>query len=208
MSCSARRWISAARTPAGLLAAADGHRRFARWFVADEAELAGALWGAKLVACEHCRRVGWLVGHGRVLGYAERSSERVVRGRRLFCSDRGRRGGCGRTVAVRLASVIVRHVVRANTWFALFVALAHGARCAAAWRALSAMSLRTGYRLRDRLAHARHALRTTLLSRAPPPEASSASADAQLVAHLRAILGADTGSFDRYQHTFQRSLLA
>ena len=26
--------------------------------------------------------------------------------------------------------------------------------------------------------------------------------------HLRAILGADTGSFDRYQHTFQRSLLA
>lgn len=190
------------------MAVADGHRRFARWFVADEAELTGALWGAKLRACEHCRRVGWLVGHGRVLGYAERSSERVVRGRRLFCSNRGRRHGCGRTVAIRLASVIVRHVVRADTWFALFVALAHGARCAAGWRSSSTMSLRTGYRLRDRLAHARHALPTMLLSRAPPPEAVNASADAQLVAHLRAVLGDDTASFDRYQHAFQRSLLA
>ncbi len=186
----------------------DGRRRLARWFVADEAELAGALWGARLRACEHCRRVGWLVGHGRVLGYAERSSERVVRGRRLFCSNRGRRHGCGRTIAVRLASVVVRHVVRADTWFALFVALAHGARCAAAWRSSSTMSPRTGYRLRDRLAHARHALRTTLFSRAPPPETESASADAQLVAHLHAVLGADLASFDRYQHAFQRSLLA
>ena len=116
--------------------------------------------------------------------------------------------GDGASAATASASVVVRHVVRADTWFALVVALARGACCAAAWRSVSQMSLRTGYRLRDRLTHARHALRTMLLSRAPPPEAVSASADAQLVAHLRAVLGDDTASFDRYQHAFQRSLLA
>jgi len=85
-----------------------------------------------------------------VLGYAEFSSERVVRGHRLLCSKRGRRDGCGRAIAVLLASVLPRHIVRAATIFAFFVAIAEAATIANAWRRSSSMALRTGYRIRDR----------------------------------------------------------
>jgi MSHA biogenesis protein MshM len=36
-------------------------------------------------------------------GYAERASELVFRGRRVFCSNRGQRLGCGRTFSVLLS---------------------------------------------------------------------------------------------------------
>ena len=36
-----------------------------------------------------------------------------VRGQRVFCSNRGRRGGCGRTFALVLAEVLPRHTVTA-----------------------------------------------------------------------------------------------
>jgi hypothetical protein len=32
-----------------------------------------------------------------------------VRGQRAFCSDRGQRGGCGRTVSLFLAVMLPRH---------------------------------------------------------------------------------------------------
>jgi hypothetical protein len=38
---------------------------------------------------------GTLIGHGLLRGYAERSSEVVVRGRRVFCSNRGLRSTFG-----------------------------------------------------------------------------------------------------------------
>jgi len=146
------------------------------------------------------------VGHGRLLGYAERSSERVRRGLRLFCSNRHRRRGCGRTVAIWLATFLPRRVVGARTLLSLVVAIAAGQRLATAWRALSSMAVRTGYRLRDRLALAGPAIRTALLARAPPPQADRASPHAQLLEHLRAALG-EAADFATYQLTFQRSVL-
>jgi hypothetical protein len=156
--------------------------------------------------CLHCRRIGWLIGHGRLVGYAEASSERVTRGMRLFCSNRHRRRGCGRTCSVWLASVLPRRVVRASTLSALLIALANGERVATAWRRLSCTSQRTGYRLRDRLALRGPAMRTALLSRAPPPPTSSPCLHAHLLAHLRAALGdgADLGS---YQLAFETAVL-
>ena len=180
-------------------------RRVARWFVSDEAALANALASARLRACVHCHRVGMLIGHGRLVGYAEGSSDREVRGRRLLCSNRHRRAGCGRTSPIWLAAVIPRRIVRAATAFALLAALAVGTRVACAWPRISSMALRTGYRTEARLALAGPAIRTALLTRAPPPPVQTASPDAQLVAHLRAVLGPDP--FASYQLVFQRPLL-
>jgi len=176
-----------------------------RWFVSDQAALADVLFSVRLRACEHCHRVGMLVGHGLLVGYAEGSSAREVRGRRLLCSNRHRRAGCGRTFSVWIASVVPRRVVRARTIFALLVALIVAVPLARAWRQVSAMALRTGYRISRCLAVAGPAIRTALLSRAPPPTIESASPDAQLLAHLRAVLG-PIDSFAAYQLTFQRSI--
>jgi hypothetical protein len=147
-----------------------------------------------------------LVGHGRLFGNGERSSCREVRGLRILCSNRQRRGGCGRTFTVWLASVIPRMTVRAATVFALLVAMAAGVPCARAWREASLMTLRTGYRTKARLGLARPAMRTALLSRAPQPSTTDPSLDVQLVAHLRAALGAPIDSFSEYQLRFQRSV--
>lgn len=166
------------------------------------------LAGVKLRACDHCRRVGMLIGHGRLLGYAESSSERVARGHRLLCSNRHRRTGCGRTIQVWLAAVVPRRTVRTATVFTLLVAIVDGSRVAAAWPEVSSMSLRTAYRVRHRLELAAPAIRTVLCSRAPPPFVASASDDAQLVAHVRAVLGDARDPFAAFQSTFQCPLLA
>jgi hypothetical protein len=97
------------------------------------------------------------------------------------------------------ASVVPRRIARATTIFAFLAILAEGTSAAEAWRRSSSMTLRTGYRIRHALALAGPGLRTALLSRAPPPSISSASPDAQLLAHVRAALGADVSSFDRFQ---------
>jgi hypothetical protein len=175
--------------------------------VSDEAALESARLEAKLRACVHCRRVGMLVGHGRLFGYAERSSARELRGRRLLCSRRHRRSGCGHTFSVWLATVVPRRIVRATTIFALLTGLASGLSRASAWRRASSMTLRTGYRIAARLAIAGPGIRTALFSRAPPPAIDSTSPDAQLVVHVRAVLGVDASLAD-YQLAFQRSALA
>jgi hypothetical protein len=175
--------------------------------VSDEAALENARIEAKLRACAHCRRAGMLVGHGRLFGYAETSSARELRGRRLLCSKRHRRSGCGRTFSVWLANVVPRRIVRATTIFALLTGLACGLSRAAAWRRASSMTPRTGYRVAARLAITGPGIRTALLSRAPPPRTESASPDEQLALHVRAVFGA-AGSLADYQLAFQRSALA
>jgi hypothetical protein len=175
--------------------------------VDSELGLAAAVASAKLRACEHCHRVGMLVGHGRLLGYAESCSERVVRGHRLLCSARHNRRGCGRTVTVWLSSSLRRRIVRTSTVLSFLTALAAGSRVAAGWRAASSMSLRTGYRIRSCVAHAVPAIRTALLSRAPPPRVDGVCADGQLLQHAVAVFGTCSDAFAAYQCAFQRPLL-
>lgn len=110
-------------------------------------------------------------------------------------------------MTIWLASVVPRRIVRAATAFEFLVALAAGATTADAWRRASMTTLRTGYRLRDALRLAGPAIRTALLTRAPPPSVTSPSPDAQLVAHVRAALGEETSSFDRFHLAFQRPVL-
>jgi hypothetical protein len=107
---------------------------------------------------------------------------------------------------VWLASVLPRRVVRASTLSALLIALSNGERVATAWRRLSCTSQRTGYRLRDRLALRGPAMRTALLSRAPPPPTSSPCLHAHLLAHLRAALG-DGAELGIYQLAFETAVL-
>ena len=148
-----------------------------------------------------------LIGHGRLLGYAEASSERVLRGHRLLCSNRRLRRGCGRTVSIWLTTIVRRRVVRTATVLALFTAIANGTCVSTAWRLASSMTLRTGYRIRLRLAQHGAAIRTALLSRAPPPRVDSTCADVQLLSHVRAVLGTSGDAFAAYQSMFQEPLL-
>ena len=80
-----------------------------RWFfqsAEDQDPLADRL---KLTPCPHCKNVGCLIFHGFLYGFDDHSPPRkTVRARRLFCSNRHRRTGCGRTVSVWFADKIRR----------------------------------------------------------------------------------------------------
>lgn len=147
-----------------------------------------------------------VVGHGLLRGYAEHGSERVVRGRRLLCSRRFRRSGCGRTFAVLLATVLAGFTVRTGTISRFLEAVVGGLCRKAAWeQASSGLTLRTGYRLWARLLAMQSHIRTALCSLAPPPVLADPRPVAQLLAHLRQVLGTTACLCASFQLVFQRS---
>lgn len=162
-------------------------------FVATERELELSELDIGLWACPHCNKSGTLIGHGYLRGYAERGSELVVRGRRVFCSNRHRRAGCGRTFSVKLSTVLSGFVVRTLTLFCFATAVLGGLTRRAAWlnAAAGALSLSTGYRLWRRLSAAQSALRARLCREAPAPTSMVREPLAQLVQHLAVAVGGE-----------------
>lgn len=160
-------------------------------FVKDASALDEVVFEIKLQSCPHCRVTGTLIGHGFLRGYAERSSERVLRGRRLYCSNRGRRRGCGRTFSVKLSTVLCGFVVRTATLWGFAKAVLAGLTRRAAWlgEACGALSLPSGYRLWRRLCSAQSGLRVRLCRYSSVPACRSAEPLAQLFAHLGGVVG-------------------
>ncbi|HET8697687.1 MAG TPA: hypothetical protein VFO94_09390 [Gammaproteobacteria bacterium] len=167
-------------------------------FVASERELDLGELGVELWACPHCKKNGTLIGHGYLRGYAERGQERVLRGRRLFCSNRHRRSGCGRTFSVKLSTVIAGFMVRTLTLFRFASAVVGGLTRRAGWlcAAGGVLSLSSGYRLWRGLCAAQSALRAQLCREAPAPACASREPLAQLIAHIALVLGAGVAAGD------------
>jgi len=177
-------------------------------FVPSTGELDECLRLAKLQQCPHCKCCGTLIGHGFLRGYAEHGSERVIRGRRLFCSDRFLQRGCGRTVAVLLDCVLRAFTVRTRTLFEFANAVVAGDSRRAAWqRIASGLSLSSGYRLWQRLLGAQSYLRTQLLSLCVPPPSPAPLPLAQLLDHFVAALSPSSCPFSAFQSRLQRFLL-
>lgn len=143
-----------------------------------------------------------------LFGYAERSQERVVRGRRLFCSNRNRRAGCGRTVSIWLDTVVAGFLVRARTLSQFVGEVTAGKTRKAAWEcaACGALSLASGYRLWKRLVHAQPELRTRLSGVAAAPTCSAKLPWAQLLAHFKLVLPSADCVFAGFQSLFQMAL--
>jgi hypothetical protein len=182
-------------------------------FVASEHELDLRQLGVELWACPHCAKSGTLIGHGYLRGYAERGEGRELRGRRLFCSNRGRRPGCGRTFSIKLSRVLAGFVVRTLTLFRFATAVLGGLTRRAAWLAAAAgaLSLSSGYRLWRRLHAAQSALRARLYREAPAPPSVAREPLAQLIAHIAVVAGAGVAAaeldlFAAFQSGFGRGL--
>ncbi len=98
--------------------------------------------------CPHCARSGTLNAHGALRGGAENlPGKDAVRGRRFFCSNRGRRPGCGRTCSVLLAQVFRGASVRTGSYWRFCSARLSGLGVLAAWeQARTGFSLESAYR--------------------------------------------------------------
>lgn len=178
-----------------------------RRFVRDENALGQEREGAKLVPCPHCRRLGTINAHGFLRGYSECGEHGSVRGRRFFCSNRGRRPGCGRTFSVLVRAVISGTAARASTLSRfLCLALAGSHSVESAWQVACGgrLSRRTGFRMWKRLRAAQSRLRTVLAAHCAPPESNSPFPLAQLLEHMRCALpGPDETLLAAFQDRFQ-----
>jgi hypothetical protein len=187
-----------------------------RWFCRGDEEWNALGERLKQTPCPHCKAVGALIRHGFLYGFDDTSPRRrTLRARRIFCSNRQARPGCGRTFSVWLADKIRRlSVTTGGLWRFLGRAAADG--ILAAIRAVNShLSDRTWLRIWKRFDLAQSKIRTALSGRCPPPELPpELPADerpaAHVLAHLQAAFpnpcpraGCQHGPVAAFQHTMR-----
>jgi len=159
------------------------------WFYHNEAEWTALVERLKLTPCPHCRTVGTLIRHGVLTGFDDQGPRPTLRARRLFCSNRHRRTGCGRTVSVWFAEKIRRLSLTTRTLWDFLQRVVQTSLAAAIRQTNCPRSDRTCRRIWSRFQRHQSAIRTALLNRGPPPQStptpSSRPTQAQVLAHLQ-----------------------
>lgn len=123
----------------------------------------------KLRACPSCAQTGFLNFHGALMGYGCQGSERQKRGYRVFCSNRFRKRGCGRTFSVLFSLLLKARMIPAALVASFLSMVLAGACRHAAWLSLRhGFSLESGYRIWREWVSNQAYLRTWLCHKIPP----------------------------------------
>lgn len=131
-----------------------------------------------------------------------------MRGQRVYCSNRGQRGGCGRTFSLVLADILPRHTLTASlVWRWLVEVLAGFSFKAAAEKLRLPFALETVYRLRRGLRRGLDLIRTRLCREQSPPVSGQTDPLLQTVEHLRAVFPGSGCPPAEFQLHFQRPFL-
>ena len=159
--------------------------------------------------CPRCGQVETLNRHSILRGNdPAQASGQVVRGQRVFCSNRGQRGGCGKTFSIVLAEVLPRHTLTASLVWRWLVELLAGLSVKAAVEKLRLpFALETAYRLRRRLQRGLDRVRTRLCREQSPPVSQQVLPLWQTVEHLRAVFPESACPAADFQLRFQHPLL-
>jgi hypothetical protein len=133
---------------------------------------------------------------------------KIIRGQRVFCSNRGQRGGCGRTFLLCLAEVLPRHTLTASLVWPWLVKLLTGLSLKAAVEKLRLpFALETFYRLRRKLRQRLDRLRIRLCREQKPPTSSHADPLWQTVEHLQVAFPRSECPLVDFQLHFQHPVL-
>lgn len=167
-------------------------------------------WHLKLTACPHCKRTGTLILHGYLSGYDLGAySQRVLKGRRIFCSNRHRKQGCGKTFSVFKADRLKRFAIQTSGLWLFLKNIARGINLSQAFRTLGiALKTTSIYRLYNRIFLAQHKIRTLLLKRFPMPQnIKHKNPLIKTITHLELAFQGSADALAAFQSTFQSSLL-
>lgn len=132
----------------------------------------------------------------------------IVRGQRVFCSDRGQRSGCGKTFPLFLAGILPRHTFNATLLWALLRQLLGGAAIKAAAEILTLpFSLEAVYGIVRRCRHRLDAARSFLSREHPAPVSGQTDPLLQTLEHLRETFARESCALAAYQRRFQSAWL-
>jgi hypothetical protein len=138
------------------------------------------------------------------VGYGGQGSERQKRGHRVFCSNRQRKRGCGKTFSVLLSLLIKARIIPAALVVSFISRVLAGTCRQAAWfSSVHGFSLESGYRIwRDWMAGQSY-LRTWLCRKIPPPQ-EARDGLAQTWDHLRRAFAGRPCPIAAFQEHFQQ----
>jgi hypothetical protein len=132
----------------------------------------------------------------------------VLRGQRVFCSNRGQRGGCGRSFPVFLAEVFPRHTVKGPLLWPFLVQLLTGRSIkSCAERLRLPFALETLYHLLQRLRRRLEVIRSCLCRRQPAPASLQVAPLGQTVEHLQAAFATGSCPLADFQQQFGAAFL-
>ena len=147
----------------------------------------------KQLPCPHCKLAGALILHGYLNGYDEGPlNKKVVRGRRIFCSNRRKHfKGCGLTFCVLLAGILKNFSITAKSLWCFLEHILPSSSKIEAFRYLKfPMSASSCYRLWKRFSTSQSRIRTFLVRLSTPPELPITSCPTtQTIAHLESAFG-------------------
>jgi hypothetical protein len=161
----------------------------------------------KLRPCTHCHRIGTLNAHGYLRGYGE-GSDLIIRGRRLYCSNRGHKNGCGRTHALFLPDVLPTFSLMATLlWHFLCRLVAGSSRRSAFLFCFGEKNPRRAYWLWKRCVKVQSVLRSRLSLFCHPPPSQEKSPFIQVIQHLAHAFPQSPCPIASYQQHFQLAYL-
>lgn len=164
----------------------------------------------KQLRCPFCGAAETLNYHSKLFGNDPESTQggQAQRGQRVWCSNRGQRGGCGRSFSVFLADVLPGHTVRGAALWSLLARLLEGSSIKAAFEALGLpFALETLYHLLQRLRGHLAQLRSALCREQKPTASSQTDPLLQSIQHLRCLFAGSGCPVAEFQFHFRRPLL-
>lgn len=177
-------------------------------FVHNERALEKELLSLKQKTCPNCGRRGtlnrhdWLYHNG-----VEACPTPAVKGKRVWCSNRGRRGGCGGTVTFLLEWILPRHSVTSDILWQVLELLLEMSVMMAVKEITSGVSLEGVYHILQRLRTRQDFVRTRLCSICPPPRSRHVNPLSQSVEHLRCAFPEADNPISAFQTHFQAPLM-
>jgi hypothetical protein len=164
----------------------------------------------KQFCCPGCGAAETLNWHSKLYGNDPSVVDgQVLRGQRVFCSDRGQRGGCGRTFSIWLADRLPRHSFTAPSLWRLLSSLLEGRSIKAAFEGLGSLpfALETCYHLLQRLREQLSEVRCLLSREQKSPSSAQTDPLLQTVEHLRRVFPQSSCPLVDFQIQFQHPLL-
>jgi len=155
--------------------------------------------------CPYCGKVGTLNIHDKIYGNkSDDKTDRCLRGQRGWCSNRGKRGGCGKTISFVFSWVLPRHSFTADILDHTLTELSSGSSVKTAHeRCRTLLSLQGLYHLIKRFSLRIDALRTKLIEKSKPTVSTLSDPILQTFQHLQTVFSLDPCAISAYQQDFQ-----
>jgi hypothetical protein len=163
----------------------------------------------KLTMCPHCNTDGCLILHGYLYGYSETDTSVIRRGHRIYCSNRNRKKGCGRTFSILVSVFIKDFITSANSLWLFLKEIREEKSLMSTFRESgSAIGQASIYRLFKRFRHNQVRIRSYLTRIKDPPDLKHAKIPAiQTILHLKSVFKKNSCPVAKFQHYFQASFL-